>query len=348
MKLRHAALFVTGVAVAALLLGEALIWVASPTECMYPRYQFSPEYGLIPFPNVTMVHRKPRHYRFEYTVGSDQCRGEIPSPAEASHPVVAVLGDSYTFGMGVSDGDEYGSVMQRELGDRATVINLGGPGWGLTQQARRFVELGESYDPEIVILQFCANDPDDNLLNRVTRVEDGELVFVESSSSLNLMKKYLSRSFVQRTQLYNFLRGRASRIAFERAARRDEAQLPPEAAASTANGTAGAGPTPIERVYGDLLDAFARRLHDDGRTLIVIAVDRQLESYPGIRDKVAELDERGLLRYVEVLDFLSGHEPYDSAEGHLWGATAHQIVGDGLAGVVARLVDRDDPTAGRP
>ena len=318
----------------ALLLGEALVWLASPSEYLYPRYQFSADYGLLPFPNVTMVHGIPRRFQLRYTVGAMGCRGDVPAPLDVTGPVVVTLGDSYAFGMGVSDGEEFPAVMRRALSGTAEVVNLGSPGWGLTQEIRRFVETGEAYDPDVVVLQFCANDPDDNLANRVTRLDAGELTFISSENSLNWIKKYLSRSFVQRTQLYNFLRTRASRAVLARMARREEARLAPAAAVTAGDGA----PSQKERVHIELLEAFAARLHADRRTPILIAVDGQLEQFPGIERAVRDLDARGLLHYIEVRDWLEGLAPYRSPEGHVWGTRAHAAIGTELARVAVSHV----------
>ncbi|HEU4365823.1 MAG TPA: SGNH/GDSL hydrolase family protein [Candidatus Krumholzibacteria bacterium] len=334
MKRRHRILFAAAVITVALVLGEALVWWASPSEYLYPRYQFSGEYGLLPFPNVTMVHGIPRRFQYRYTVGDMGCRGDVPRPGEVSGPAVVTLGDSYAFGMGVADGEEFPAVMRRALAGSAEVVNLGSPGWGLTQEIRRFVETGEAYDPGVVVLQFCSNDPDDNLANRVTRLEDGAFTFVSSENSLNWIKKYLSRSFVQRTQLYNFLRTRASRAVLARMARREEAQL---VAAAPVSGGEG-GPTAKERVHNHLLEAFAERLHADGRVLILISVDGQLGQFPGIERAVHDLDARGLLRYAEARDWLAGLAPYQSPEGHVWGTSAHAAIGEGLAVVVRDIL----------
>jgi hypothetical protein len=42
-------------------------------------------------------------------------------------------------------------------------------------EIRRYYDTGAAYDPRIVVLQFCDNDPSDNLANRVTVVENGNL-----------------------------------------------------------------------------------------------------------------------------------------------------------------------------
>lgn len=315
-------------------LGEVLIGLASPSEYLYPRYQFSAQYGLIPFPNVVMVHGTPRKYEFHYTVNSMQSRGAVVVPGTSDLPVVVVLGDSYAFGMGVNDGEEFPTVMRQHLTGQAVVANLGSPGWGLTQEIRRYDDVGAAYDPRIVVVQFCANDPDDNLANRVTRVENGKFVFVDSENSLNFIKKYLSRSILQRTQLYNFMRTRASRTILESMARREASRLDTAAPDSArVSGVPG-----IERVYVELLAPFVEQLHAQGREVWFISVDRQLEQFPHIAAAVHDLDARGELRYFEVMDWLEGHEPYASPEGHVWGAPAHAMVGEHLAAAVANTL----------
>jgi hypothetical protein len=314
-----------------LVLGEILIGVFSPSEYMYPRYEYSPEYGLIPFANAVMTHGVPRKYEFKYTVNAMRARGDVVTPGASGLPAVVVLGDSYTFGMGVNDGEEYPTVMRRELEGRADVVNLGAAGWGLTQEIRRYYERGVEYDPRIVILQFCANDPDDNLANRVTLVEDGEFKFVDSQNSFNGVKRNLSRSFLQRTQLYNFFRTRASMLVMRKVVQQEATRLEEAVPKS-----AGGDEFPVtEKVYVELIEAFARRVHAEGRSLWFISVDHHLERFPHIAATVHDLDARGELRHIEVVDWLRGHEPYASPEGHIWGTVAHRIVGEHLAAEAA-------------
>lgn len=324
-----------------LVLGEIVIGVFSPSEYLYPRYEFSAEYGLIPIANAVMTHGVPRKYEFKYTVNSMQSRGDVITPRASGLPAVVVLGDSYSFGMGVNDGEEYPTVMRRQLQGRADVVNLGAAGWGLTQEIRRYYERGVEYDPRIVILQFCANDPEDNLANRVTLVDNGEFKFVDSQNSLNVVKKYLSRSFLQRTQLYNFFRTRASIILSRELVQREATRL--EEVRTDSSRT----DYPVtEKVYVELIELFAQRVHAEGRSLWFIAVDHHLDRFPHIAAAVHDLDARGELRYVEVVDWLRGHEPYSSPEGHIWGTVGHRVVGEHLADEVSAALA--DSTAASP
>jgi hypothetical protein len=321
-------------------LGEVLARFLSPSEYYYPRYEFSAEYGLIPGKNAVMVKGFPGKFEFRYTVNAMRHRGELITPGASGLPAVVVLGDSYSFGAGVSDGEEYSAVMRRRLDGRADVVNLGIEGWGLTQEIRRYYEVGVAYDPALVILQFCANAPDDNLENRVTLVENGEFKFVDSKNSLNILKKFLSRSIVQRSQLYNFFRARASIYLHRRVVRHERSRL--EAATH-----GGATVAPTEAVYVELLEAFVVHLRAEGRALWLISVDGQLHRFPRITSAVRDLEERGDIRYIEVVDWLRGHEPYSSPEGHVWGPRAHKIIGDHLADAVVTSL-ADSSFAGRP
>jgi hypothetical protein len=247
--------------------------------------------------------------------------------------------------MGVRDGEEYPAVMHRALAGRWQVVNLASPGWGLTQQIRRYCEFGVRFHPKVVVLQFCSNDLEDNLANRVTAVRDGELVFQDSRNSLNGLKRRLSRSFLQRTQLYNFLRTRASPLVHGLLIRREGARLEKTLRGP---GAPGGDATPMERVYNDLLRAFAARLSADGVALIVISVDHQLDGFPATRALVHELDARGDLRYLEVTEWLAGKSPYDSPEGHAWGTKAHRVIGERLADAIAAAPATADPTPAAP
>ncbi len=309
---------------ALVILGELLLRVASPTEYLSPRYRFSPEYGLIPFAGARMVHGVPGKFEFVYTVNEVGHRGRaIDASVADSLPRIVVLGDSYAFGMGVNDGEEFAAVLGRALEGAAAVVNLGSPGWGLTQEVRRYYDFGAAYHPAAVVLQFCANDPADNFVYKVTVVENGEFAYREVHGSSGWVKKYLSRSFVQRSQLYNFFRGRAYRLLERRAVREGATRYQAGEAASDSM-------PPQDAFYCELLETFAAKLRADGVAFVMIAADNQLDRHPWIQRKVLELDARGDVVYLEVTEWLAGMGNYASVEGHVWGPPAHEVIGQQL------------------
>ena len=76
---------------------------------------------------------------------------------------VVLLGDSYTFGEQVSDGETYGRYLERLL-PGAEVINMGVHGYGHDQMLILLEEEGVRYRPDVVILGFTATDIGRNVL----------------------------------------------------------------------------------------------------------------------------------------------------------------------------------------
>lgn len=306
---------------------EIAIRFLSPVETLHPRYRFSPEYGLSLFESTTMTHSRPGKFEFRYTVNSRGYRGPVHDPGPwRGEMTIVVLGDSYAFGIGVEDGEEFASRMGDELGENVRVVNLGNPGWGLTQQIRRYMEYGRLFEPDLVVLVFCANDPEDNLGYKVTTLA-GEgsseaFVFRDSERRFGWTKKYLSRSVLQKSQTYNLFRNSIYSFFKDRAVREAELTMKKQARSPA--------PT-MERFYFELLDRFTEVLADDGTDLLMISVNGQLAEFPWLMEQVRAMDVSGRLDYVEVARWFAGQSDYSSPEGHLWGAKGHAIVGERLA-----------------
>jgi hypothetical protein len=89
-----------------------------------------------------------------------------PEHAASPHPGirrVVMLGDSVTFGTGVSDGETFSDRL--EAAAAYEVVNLGVDGYGTDQELIRLENEGLSYRPDDVVLNFCVrNDYIDNAL----------------------------------------------------------------------------------------------------------------------------------------------------------------------------------------
>jgi hypothetical protein len=259
-------------------------------------------------------------------------RGDPVPPADSyATRNIVVLGDSFTFGQGVSDGEPYPAVLEELLGDNYEVINLGSPGWGLTQEIRRYYEFGALYQPEVVVLQYCWNDPEDNLNHRVTVIEGDDFRFQNSSNSTNWAKKYLSGSPIQKSQLYNFYRGRVYEWFQNRHVRRVAAEM-----SETPGPAAAGGVSPQQEYYCELLDLFAEKLEEDGVRLIVISVEDQMSNFPYIAEHIQSLHDTRRIVYVDLdaaFANVERGEGFYSPEGH-WGPRAHRLVAESLATAV--------------
>jgi len=312
----------------ALALAEVILRLGYPQETMSPRWRFSPRYCTLAYPLAQMIHERPGRWRFVYTTNELGHRGpRIPPPASSTKPTVIVLGDSYTFGAGVNDGEEYPAVLARGLGDVAQVVNLGVGGWGLSQEIRRFHDVGAPYAPSIVILQFSANDPEDDLNCPVTSIENGEFQFHDRDDAIFSLKRYLSQSIIQRSQVYNLFRDATYRFFADRKIEATRRSL----------GSAG-GARPDEMVHAQLLSLFAEQLHARGIPLILISVNGQLATFPHVMRTAQDLAARKALVIYDAADWLAGMSDYASPEGHAWGSRAHAVIGHELAEIIRPLV----------
>lgn len=317
----------------ALLAGELLVRWLAPQATMVPRSRFSAAYGLEFHPNRTMVNQLSGKWHFKYTTNAYGHRGPaIPVSNRYSKPNVVVLGDSFTFGYGISDGEEYPALLRRRLADTHGVVNLGVGGWGLTQELRRYYEFGRLYEPRVVVLQFTGNDPNDNLLYKVTDVDAGRFVFIDRDQTqvISIVKRFLSDSFVQRSQLYALARDQLYYLMRMReiAASRADPGKPPL--------DAGSAVIQEQQFHNKLLDSFARDLSSRGIRLLLISVDHHLTEFPLIREKIQQLHAQGLATFVDI-DVLFKTAPNDlSPEGH-WGPLSHRSVADALASEILKV-----------
>jgi hypothetical protein len=312
---------------AALVIAELVLRLAFPQESLSPRWNFSPQYCSLPFPSTRMVHERPGQWRFVYTINQHGYRGRDVAPdGKPARPTVVVLGDSYSFGQGVNDGEEYSAVLARAFAGSMDVINLGVPGWGLTQEIRRFHDFGARYKPTTVVLQFSANDPEDNLTCPVTMLRKGQLKFQDTDQGIFWIKQYLSRSIIQKSQVYCLFRNTMYRMFAAATVARNRAAL------ATPSRT---GEMPVEeKVYTELLNEFAEELSQNGIRLIFLTVNGQVAEFPRIQQDVRRLEQEGRLRFIDAANWLEGFHNYGSPEGHQWGAPAQKVIGLRLAQLI--------------
>ncbi len=135
-------------------------------------------------------------YRFSVSLNSLGMRG--PPPRADATARVLLLGDSYTFGLGVNDGDTTAAVLQERL-DAASprkfdVVNGGVSGYGVQQAFQLAKRHWERLHPSIVIWVHCGNDfaDDWNFVNGTwgtTRARiPGRRFMLEHSEAWSMLK----------------------------------------------------------------------------------------------------------------------------------------------------------------
>lgn len=310
-------------------LGELLVRNFYPQVIMGPRVNYSENYGIIWPKNITVTNQLPGEWRFIYTTNKNHSRGEALNISNRyDKKNILVLGDSYAFGQGVNDNEEFASVLAQKLKEDYNVINLSVSGWALTQQIRRFYEHGQLYNPELVILQFCENDPWGNLYFKVTEIEDGKFVFKNSDNSSNKLKRSLSNSFIQNSCFYSLIRKLISGSFLNK-------KLIGNVIGETVEGDEKRKISKREQFHSNLLELFAKDLKSKGIPLLLIAPHNEIDLYPNIKRKVAELDSLDFLTYYETEDWFEEGINYSSPEGHHWGIKGHYVIGEKLSEIIA-------------
>lgn len=118
-------------------------------------------------PNVHGRYTVPGVFDTTVTINSQRLRAETEYDFKSPPGVtrIAILGDSFTFGIGANDVETYPAQLERTLRETASVqvINAGVGGTGTGEQARRFDLLVKQFHPQVVVLTAISNDVDDDL-----------------------------------------------------------------------------------------------------------------------------------------------------------------------------------------
>lgn len=111
----------------------------------------------------------PGVMEYRWTTNRQQLRA--PREYSVAKPTgtkrVVVIGDSFTFGIGVNDGETYSAQLERRLRtdcpEPVEVLNFGVGGYGLSQGVETFERYARPFSPDVVIYGFMTNDVADNI-----------------------------------------------------------------------------------------------------------------------------------------------------------------------------------------
>lgn len=106
-----------------------------------------------------------------YRINSDGFRDlERKRPKPAGVFRIILLGDSVGFGYGIDASEIFTTVLERKLaeyagGPQIEVLNLAVSGYNPYTEAALLRDVGRSYQPDLVVVQFCINDLNDPTLH---------------------------------------------------------------------------------------------------------------------------------------------------------------------------------------
>jgi len=81
---------------------------------------------------------------------------------EKTLPRVLVLGDSFTYGYGLREGEPYCHVLAERMRGKAEIVNAAVSGFEIQDSAAQFDRLADVVKPDVVVVTFVANDLDDS------------------------------------------------------------------------------------------------------------------------------------------------------------------------------------------
>lgn len=172
--MRTTALFLLS-AFIAVLLCELFVRAFVPVRNVGPTFsEYDPVYGKRLKKNFSCT-RTAAEFSMRFSTNSLGFRG--PEPRSFPAGGLLFIGDSFTSGYGVNDGEEFPALIAQQLsptGDSGTVavVNAGtgntGNGYWL-----RFLETEfERYHPRAVVFGFCVNDFIDNAVEQLYRIDE--------------------------------------------------------------------------------------------------------------------------------------------------------------------------------
>jgi hypothetical protein len=236
---------------------------------------------------------------------------------------IVVVGDSYTWGAGVSTEDAYPAALERMLDD-TEVINLGVVGWGTDQQYLYLQRLGLKFRPDLVIVGFFEHDYERNGLSFFAyakpRYEVTQAGLVLTNSPVPTPEEIQKRTLpLPRFLLPAFVTGVVDRFL-------DHTRLRP------------LDERPDWRVTKALLDVMRQAARDSGAEFLVMhipypsrypsAVERSLHEW-------ARQTRTHLVRMREAFRGLSDAEFEAVHQPHHWSSRGHQIAAAAIRDAVA-------------
>jgi lysophospholipase L1-like esterase len=165
-------------------------------------YVLDPKVGHRMRPGLKGVLGNFAEFTTQVRVNQLGIRGPEVGPVRPGVRRVLVLGDSFTFGMGVEEQDAFPAQLAAELGRRgvpAEGINAGIGGYGVPDEVRWFEQYGREIHPDVIVLGiFTGNDLQDAAPDRPPAfVSHGELL-----DKAELSRSQLFHWLYQHSQLF--------------------------------------------------------------------------------------------------------------------------------------------------
>ena len=167
---KNIALFLTTLLIC-LVMSEVIVRTVIPIRNVGPSFTvYDPFYGKALKKSFTALRITPE-FTMRITTNSNGLRG--PDLEISTARPILFLGDSFTMGYGVNDGEEFPALVRRAMSERKSKIPVINAGMGDNGNGRwiKFLRAeGTKFNPSLVVLQIHANDFHDNIREHLFEV----------------------------------------------------------------------------------------------------------------------------------------------------------------------------------
>ena len=179
-------------------IAEVGLRIVKPQRTAPALLAYDARVGSIPAPNQRGRVTFPGVFEYTFTNDAYGLRVTGIVDREKAKARVLVLGDSFTYGVGVNDDQTFSYLLEQRLSKTPlapAVINAGNGGKGTDYALRFFETLGQTFRPDVTVLCFFANDFVDNGRSLIyTVTDDGRLLVKPSLGSVYARKERLRKS----------------------------------------------------------------------------------------------------------------------------------------------------------
>jgi lysophospholipase L1-like esterase len=288
---------------------------------------YVPDLGLWNKSNLKCTRIAPE-YRTQVTTNAAGLRGAgTPVSSANGHRRILCIGDSFTFGKGVDDSSTYAVQLERILNAHASlpkwdVLNAGVVSFGTANEYHFLRTRGRALQPDVVVLQVCPNDFQDNVDCGLYSLDDttGRLVanphpYEHLRKAVRLYESIPGHAILDNSYAFNFVRLRLNLALL----------WPVKGAVATA--TVGRTEQPGARLAAALFDAAGRWCQERRTPLVVVVFDLNEDAVQLVTRSVKP--QGGVVLDLHDLErrYPSFYYPVDRH----WNASGHRYVAERLA-----------------
>lgn len=309
-------------------------------------YHADPALGYILRPNLHAVLDGVRH---DYNRRGLRDR-DYPDRAETGRVRVLALGDSVTFAQSLPLEATFPKRLERLLGSSGSggseILNGGVAGYNACQEEAFYRNVGASYQPDLVIWQYCLND-----------VDRAWNPYAVSNTGLIRMPAGLKRTLRENVLLWGFLRSRSYALMQQLGWMEDGRNASrPESAHRLLEHYRRRDGGPWDEAWGCVRRAFSE-MKSRGQAGIVLVVPyaMHLDQSSGFDDApIREVLRRCYdddLRCISLLDTFRGHPAgglYLLPDYVHLTARGHDVIAQAIAPTVRDMIQERAGGSGKP